>query len=396
MKATSVISLLFILTIILITGCQKDDDLESHVKKERISGYVQKGPFISGTGISISELDKNLTQTGKVFMSQISDNKGTFEITDIELISKFASLRADGFYYNEILGKQSSSQVTLFAVTDISDKDNININILSHLEKARVEYLISAGSSFSDAKKQAQKEILAIFNIDKEDINFSENLDISKEGDDNGILLAISLILQGFRTEGELTELLSNISGDIKEDGILDNNSLGSALINHAVYINAITVRNNLANRYAELGDTTEIPDFEKYIAGFISETDYPVTEYIIEYPETGMYGRNILYPSDTVYSGKFFSLAANLAEGTSLKIKINGFDSAMWFYALGSSYNWSITIFDDSTKSQEFTAIESDHSCDLNMLFDNGKFLIEYFEMGASSPTRTKTIIKK
>ena len=67
-----------------------------------------------------------------------------------------------------------------------------------------------------------------------------------------------------------------------------------------------------------------------------------------------------------------------------------------MWFYAVGSSYNWSITIFNDSTKSQEFTAIESDHSCDLNMLFDNGKFLIEYFEMGAGFPTRTKTIMKK
>jgi hypothetical protein len=192
-----------------------------------------------------------------------------------------------------------------------------------------------------------------------------------------------------------MTELLSNISGDIKEDGILDNNLLGSELINHAVYINTITVRNNLVSRYSELGDITEIPDFEKYIADFISETHYPVTEYIIDYPEEGLYGKNILSLNDTIYGGDYFSLAANLAEGTSLKIKINGFDSAMWYYAVGSSNNWSITQFDYETKSQEFTAIESDHSCDLNMLFDNGKFLIEYFEMGATSPTRSKTITK-
>ncbi len=394
MKTTGVISFLFTLTIVF-AGCQKDNDLESPVKKEKISGFVQKGPFISGTGITVSELDKNLNQTGKVFISQISDNKGSFEITNVELISKFAGLRADGFYYNEVLGKQSSSQVTLFAIADISEKNKININILSHLEKARVEYLVSAGSSFNDAKKQAQKEILAIFKINKDDIGFSENLDISKEGDDNGILLAISLILQGFRTEAEMTELLSNISNDIKEDGILDNISLGSALINHAIYINTDAVRNNLVNRYAELGDTTAIPDFEKYLVNFISETDYPVTKYIIEYPETGLYGKNILSLSDTIYNGEFFSLAANLAEGTSLKIKIKGYDSAIWYYSLGSSNNWSITGFDFNTKSQEFTAIESGHSCDLKMLFDGGKFLIEYFEMGASSPTRIKTITK-
>jgi hypothetical protein len=42
-------------------------------------------------------------------------------------------------------------------------------------------------------------------------------LDTSQTGEDNAILLAISLIIQGFRTESELTDLLANISTDIRE-----------------------------------------------------------------------------------------------------------------------------------------------------------------------------------
>ena len=64
-----------------------------------------------------------------------------------------------------------------------------------------------------------------------------------------------------------------------------------------------------------------------------------------------------------------------------------------IWHYAFGSSINWSISGF-DNTNTQTFIAIESGKSCDLNMIFDKGSFLIEYFEMNATIPTRKKTIM--
>lgn len=384
-----------LITVFIFNSCSKDDDTNPIIVKESISGFVQKGPFISGTSISINELKKDLSQTGKTYNTQITDNEGSFEISDIKLISNFVSFRADGFFFNEIFGEQSTSQITLYALCDITDKNTINVNILSHLEKSRVEYLISQGSSFGDAKAQAQREIFNIFNFKTEVIESSEMLDISKKGDGNAILLAASLILQGYRTEGELTELLSNISTDLREDGILSSGIFGSQLINHAVFLDTSTIRANLEKRYSELGVDAEIPIFEKYITNFIDSTSFEITEALIEYPTTGLYGPNILELGRTVYSGENFSLSANLAKGVKLKIKITALGDGMWYYALGSEKNWHITSFDFDTKTQYFTAIDSDNSCDLNMIFDSGEFLIEYFEMGVSEPTRTKTITK-
>lgn len=384
-----------IIAISILNSCSKDDETKPVIKKERISGFVQKGPFINGTSISINELNTDLSQTGKTYSTQITDNKGGFEIGNVELVSDFVSLRADGFYFNEIIGEQSNSQITLYALSDVSDKTTVNINVLSHLEKPRVEYLISQGIVFSEAKTQAQSEILEIFNINTTLTETSEVLDISQDGDNNAILLASSLILQGYRTEGELTELLSNISTDIREDGVLNSNSIGSQLINHAIYLDTTSIRNNLEDRYSDLGVFSEIPNFEKYIRNFIDNTSFEITESIIEYPATGLYGENILDLEKKSYKGGSFSLASNLAKGTELKIKITALGTGIWYYSLGSSNNWAITPFDKKTKSQYFTAIDSDKSCDLNMQFDSGTFLIEYFEMGVTEPNRTKTITK-
>lgn len=384
-----------IIAIFILNSCSKNDESTPVIKKESISGLVQKGPFINGTSISINELNTDLSQTGKIYSTQITDNKGSFEIGNVELVSNFVSLKADGFYFNETIGEQSTSLITLYALSDVSDNTTLNTNVLSHLEKPRVEYLISQGIVFSEAKTQAQSEILDIFNINTSLTESSEVLDISQDGDNNAILLATSLILQGYRIEGELTELLSNISTDIREDGVLSSNSIGSQLINHAIYLDTTSIRNNLDDRYSDLGVNSEIPNFEKYIRNFINNTSFEVTESLIEYPATGSYGENILDLEKDSYSGENFSLASNLAKGTELKVKISALGAGVWYYALGSSNNWLITQFDGATKSQYFTAIDSDKSCDLNIRFDSGTFLIEYFEMGVTEPNRTKTITK-
>ena len=185
------------------------------------------------------------------------------------------------------------------------------------------------------------------------------------------------------------------MSTDLREDGVLSSNSTGSQLINHAIYLDTTSIRNNLDDRYSDLGVNAEIPNFEKYIRDFIDSTSFEITESLIEYPATGLFGDNILDLEKESYSGENFSLTSNLAKGTELKIRITALDTGAWYYSLGSSTNWSITPFDFVTKTQYFTAIDSDKSCDLNMLFDSGTFLIEYFEMGATEPNRTKTITK-
>ncbi|MBK7956673.1 MAG: hypothetical protein IPK03_00225 [Bacteroidetes bacterium] len=246
------ISSLIIILISFLTGCTKGDD-SSPTTIQNVIGYAQKGPFTNGSSIIIYDLKSDLSQTGKSFNVQINDNKGSFQLNNISLSSKYASLRADGFYFNEVSGKQSSSQITLYSISDVSDKKSLNINLLTHLEKPRVEYLVKNGTAFSNAKIQAQKEILGIFNIEKSNVQTSENLIISDSGDDNAILLAISVMLQGFRAESEMLELISNISKDIEADGVLNSAILGSALINQAPTLDTNSIKSNLTKDTVKL-----------------------------------------------------------------------------------------------------------------------------------------------
>ncbi len=312
---------------LLFTSCERSENESISLKKEIISGYIQKGPFINGTSIVVSELDLKMNPTGKVFNTQINDNNGSFEIRDIELSSNYVEIIANGYYFNENSGKISSSQLSLHALTDLSDSSNANVNILTELEKNRVKSLVSGGMAFMSAKIQAQKELLDLFEIEKPDIKTSEYLDITKDGEDNTILLTVSLIMQGLRTEAELSELIAEISSDMKSDGVLNNQALGAKLINDIRLIDLADVRENISKRFSELNTGSLVPDFEKYVAGFISNTSFEISNNI-SYPEEGKYGPNVLseerigYPNRTD-DGSICSFSANLPRGTSLKVVI-------------------------------------------------------------------------
>ena len=258
-------------------GCHDDDESVTPPPTDtppadstvavNIKGHVQKGPFINGTAITLAELGSKLVATGKNFTTQIADNKGAFSLVDIPLTSSYVQLQANGFYYDEVQGEKSAAQLTLFALADVSNVSSVNVNLLSHLEKDRVIYLMQEEErSFSTAKQQAQQEILAIFGIEKADIATSELLDISQDGNDNAILLAISAILQGNNTVAELSELLANIITDIREDGVLNSESTKEKIRINAMSLVLVDIRQHLEARYEELGVNATIPNFEQYV----------------------------------------------------------------------------------------------------------------------------------
>jgi hypothetical protein len=266
---------LLVVPLFYFTGSCSESKDQSDIRpivKEKLSGYVQKGPYINGTTIQMYELNSSLVQTGKSFTTKIIDNRGSFEINNISLSSQYVEFSASGYYFNENKGDISPSELSLNALSDITDISTVNINILTHLERDRVEYLVETGTDFSQAKVTAQSELLAPFGFGNSNINNSENLNISENDEGNAILLAISVILQGDRSVGDLTELLANISTDLRPDGIIDNNTI-TLLRNTAVGLNYSSIRTNLEKRYADLDVSAAIPDFEKCIDDFINFT---------------------------------------------------------------------------------------------------------------------------
>jgi len=273
MKKLTVISLSLILVgiLLLMFACAKkeehsDDSSSGSSQSYSVSGYVQKGPYVQGTEITVRELDSSMTPSGRTFTGTIDDNTGTFSAKG-DLSSPYVELSADGYYFNEVSGSLSTAKLTLSALSVLTDSSSVNVNLMTHLEKKRVEYLIGTGLSFSAAKSQAQAEIMKMFNIDNVTLGNSETLDISKSGDGNAVLLAISAILQSDKTEAQLTELLSTINTDIRTDGTLDSTNTKTTLLTAVDYImeRHSTIRTNIESRYNSLGISATIPAFESY-----------------------------------------------------------------------------------------------------------------------------------
>jgi hypothetical protein len=87
---------------------------------------------------------------------------------------------------------------------------------------------------------------LKIFSLDTFLSANPETFDITHSEEGDAILLAISSILQGNTTTSGLSNLLSTISDDIKEDGTLDDTLLQNTLLGNALALNTESIKQNL------------------------------------------------------------------------------------------------------------------------------------------------------
>ena len=245
------------------------DSEDISVSVNEVTGVSQKGPFLMGSKVQMFEVSngRSLNQTGKSFNGKISNDNGEFKIKGSKLCSQYVILEASGYYRNENTGKNSKSEITLLAISNVSNRNTININLLTHLEYERVDHLVTQQKmKVDDAKKQAQKEILEIFGIDNTKFSNSEDLNIAGTNDEDGALLAISVLLQGDRNESQFSELLTKLAIDMEEDGEWNDDAQKNAIADWAAEIvhsgRIITIRSNVEKW--QLSDI--VPNFEKYI----------------------------------------------------------------------------------------------------------------------------------
>lgn len=240
------------------------------VTNKTISGVSQKGPFVNGSSVTVQELDgETLAQTGSSYEGKIKNDKGEFSVKVAKLASQFVLLKANGFYRNEVSGDKSKSQITLYALTDVSDRDEVNVNLLTHLEHERSLYLVSENSmTIKDAKKQAEGEILASFGIEGEFAN-TEDLNIFGTDDGAAALLAVSVLLQGDLSEADFSERLAYYASDIESDGKWDDSETATAIADWASSKSLKGELANIRNNITKWKLSDDIPAFEKYVDNF-------------------------------------------------------------------------------------------------------------------------------
>ena len=207
-----------------------------------------KRPFHTRTSITIQPLDDSLNPTGKQYQTKTTDDAGTFSV-DSEIESRYVEIIATGYYYNEIEGKVSSSTLTLRSLSDLTESGKTNVNLLTTLESDRIRALSKEGKSLSEARSQAEKEILEVFHIPSGSVACFDKMDITGANTSDAILLAISASLQAGRSVGELSELISKIAGDIASTGALPTASLSDQILESSKKVDAEKVRENLKKR---------------------------------------------------------------------------------------------------------------------------------------------------
>ncbi|PRP70062.1 hypothetical protein BUE93_15460 [Chromobacterium amazonense] len=240
-----------------------------------IAGQVQKGPFIFGSQIWISELDDKLSPTGKIYLTQTKDDLGNFGIPGA-VNTKLVELTGSGYYMNELTGTLSTAPVTLNAVADLSVSKSLTINLLTTLQAPRLKTLMAGGSDYQSAYNQSRNEVLAVFGIDAGKVdNLGSLFDMRINGtaDQDSILLATSAVLsQAARNQfssaetAELSHLISTIASDLANNGKLSSQSLQDQLKIAATQIDLDTVRRNVETYYAGRGIKLVAPKFEEWI----------------------------------------------------------------------------------------------------------------------------------
>ncbi|MBR4348184.1 MAG: hypothetical protein IKP90_04515 [Fibrobacter sp.] len=189
------------------------------IENREITGVTQKGPFLVGSSVAIQELDgETLVQTGRSFKASVKSDYGDFSVKSVNLASQYALLEVTGYFYNEVTGKKSEGMISLNALTDLTNRNNVNVNVLTHLEADRVLNLVQKqGLSFAEAKKQAESEIFSSFRFTG-NLGSPEDMDIFSEESD-GALYALSVLMLGDGSVADFSERLALAARSFAEKG---------------------------------------------------------------------------------------------------------------------------------------------------------------------------------
>lgn len=287
-----------------LASCSSESDRLDGPRSKQILGHIEKGPFLQGSEVTLTDLNKDLSQSGKSYTTNTTSDLGSFDFGQtLDLSSGLVELKTSGYFYNECTGSLSNSQITLKAIADTDGATNLNVNLLTHLEYARVKYLVKNGKSFKQAKEQAESEILKTFAITDKIVS-PEKVSLTDCDKNANILLAISSIMLYDKSEAEFSEFIAKFSTDLEKDGTIDNDQLKEAIKKGQENCHPSQIKKKMEEYYLSKGSNVAIGNFSQFVDfngdGVIDDKD---EEYLYEEP-----GSNVIEET-------FFKSETNVVE---------------------------------------------------------------------------------
>lgn|GEM_PF-695592 len=364
-------SFVLLCAITFLMACsKKTEPTDGSHQKTTIQGAVEKGPFVRGSVVTVYELNSELSPTGRSFKSEILDDKGGFSLADIELASNYVQLSVNGYYFNELNGSLSSSQITLNAIADITNNKYINVNVLSHLEEKRVRSLVKKEKkSFSEAKRQALSELYSSFFVKTLPTANSELVSLTKNDDNSNILLGISAALLNIAQSdnAKLTELLSILSSDLDNDGSIEE-TLKQAIKQGLEGLNSKAISDNMKNRYKALNITLADFTMDKVFSVELKGGDVTVGEKYFTTEQDYLAAYNSLLIETTKTTEEYFKLEglysktiSGLPQNDFYLHRVNSSNNNVYslFAGLYKSIGRANAIIDYASKSSSFKSFK-------------------------------------
>ena len=237
-----------------------------------LKGFAQKGPFASGTAVTVYGLDSLLEKTKTKFTGKVAGDSGAFKVEGIALPSQFALVEVSGFFKSEVSGKNTSgTKTTLSAIVDLSEGKSVkaNVNLFTTLEYARVKHLVAKdGFNVPAAKKRATTELLAFFGAKASDdlTATSISLDTTAAGE---ALLTASVMLVGDLSASKFGSRLSDVADLFAESGIVADEELLVGIADWASKVDSTDNFESIRKNVKEMKLFETVPDFDGYIYKF-------------------------------------------------------------------------------------------------------------------------------
>ncbi|WP_455667133.1 RagB/SusD family nutrient uptake outer membrane protein [Phocaeicola sp.] len=250
-------------------SCSESDESEETFapKNYNVNGKVEKGPFISGSTITIQPMNAKLQASGELYSSTIQDNAGNFSFGSKMFDAPYAELTANGYFFNEVIGNLSQGTLSLRGLVDLSDATTVNVNILTHLKYQRVTALVEKGESFTNANKQAQKELFTAFGLQKYADTDASRFSIIGGNEEAGALIAISSLLIVDRSEAELTEYLAKLCREFGQSGTFTEATKSQIKSDREELSKHLSsIKSNIISRYEDLGLSVEVKELAFFL----------------------------------------------------------------------------------------------------------------------------------
>ncbi len=236
-------------------------------KNYNVNGKVEKGPFVSGSTITIQPMNAKLQASGELYSSTIQDHAGNFSFGSKLFDSPYAELTANGYFFNEVTGNLSQGTLNLRGLVDLSDATTVNVNILTHLKYQRVLALVEKGEKFSNANKQAQKELFTAFGLQKYADTDASRFSIISGNEEASALIAVSSLLIVDRSEAELTEYLAKLCKEFGQSGTFTETTKSQIKRDREKLSKHLSsIRSNIISRYEDLGQSVEVKELASFL----------------------------------------------------------------------------------------------------------------------------------